>query len=87
MPLPANVDHAGILSDLARWGWRDFKIETACGFSRGYIAQLKCGNVQQMSYQRAARLHNLWEDEAWRQGMVSGGTLPIQTFAATLAYA
>ena len=69
--IPAQIDHQAIISDLKGWGWCDFKIEMACGFSSGYIAQLKCGNIQEMGYQKAARLFNFWETQ---QGMQ-----PLQT--------
>jgi len=58
--IPANIDHVAIVQDLNRWGYRDYKIELICGFSVGYVSQLKCGNVRQMVYQRAARLYNFW---------------------------
>ena len=58
MSIPANIDHQSIITDLNRRGLRDFKLEIICGFSNGYIAQLKSGNIKQMNYQRAARLYN-----------------------------
>lgn len=61
--IPAQIDHQSIIADLKSWGWVDFKIELACGFSSGYIAQLKCGNISEMGYQKAARLFNFWEAE------------------------
>lgn len=61
--IPVELDISGILADLNRWGWRDFKVETVCGFSSGYVAQIKCGNVRMMAYQRAARLYNFWSSE------------------------
>lgn len=61
--IPANIDHLAVIADLNAWGLRDYKIEAICGFSVGYVAQLKCGNITKMSYQYAARLHNFWEDE------------------------
>lgn len=60
--IPANIDHVAIIADLNARGLRDFKIETICGFSIGYVAKLKCG-VKQMAYQRAARLYNFWLSE------------------------
>ena len=72
-PIPANIDVIQLIADLNATGWRDYKIEAACGFSRGYIGQLKCGNVVTPNYQYAARLHNLWCD------YVSRGTLDSQT--------
>lgn len=77
--IPANIDHLAILIDLNSWGIRDYKIELICGFSVGYVSQIKGGNVKQMSYQRAARLYNFWFDEAARNlpPDVSRETLPI----------
>lgn len=62
MTIPANIDHVAIVKDLNRWGMRDAKIELVCGFSQGYVGAIKAGRVQQMIYQRAARLYNLWWD-------------------------
>ncbi len=67
MGIPANVDFLAILCDLNRWGWRDLRIEVICGFSSGYVAQLKAGTIRQMSYQRGARLYNLWDEEGDRR--------------------
>ncbi len=61
--IPVEIDAVQIINDLNKWGWRDFKIETVCGFTRGYVAQIRCGNVKMMAYQRAARLFNFWEEE------------------------
>ncbi len=63
------IDHVGIIADLNRWGWRDFKIDTVCGFSAGYVAQVKCGNVRSMAHERAMRLYNFWEGEAVARGV------------------
>jgi hypothetical protein len=61
--IPAELDIAGMLDDLTRWGWRDYKIEVACGLSAGYISQIRCGNIKFLAYQRAARLYNFWFSE------------------------
>jgi hypothetical protein len=61
--IPANIDHRMVLRQLNDWGYRDYRIEAICGFSIGYVAQLKCGAIQQMTYQRAARLWNFWVSE------------------------
>ncbi len=63
MSIPAGIDHLMLLADLKRWGWQDNKIELACDFSSGYVSQLKCGNIKDMSYSKAARLFNFWESE------------------------
>lgn len=63
------IDADSIIKDLNTWGWRDFKIEMACGFSSGYVSQIKCGNVKAMAHERATRLYNFWECEATRQGV------------------
>jgi hypothetical protein len=57
------IDSKQLIEDLSKWGWLDFKIETVCGFSRGYVAQIRCGNIKEMSYARAARLYNFWLEE------------------------
>lgn len=82
--IPANIDHVSIVADLNARGLKDFKIETICGFSSGYIAQLKCGNVKQMTYQRAARLYNFWLSEV-EGPSDSRGTLPIHIVTETAA--
>jgi hypothetical protein len=61
--IPANIDQVHLIQDLNEWGLNDYKIKEILGFSEGYIAQLKCGNITQMSYQRAARLYNFWFEE------------------------
>lgn len=63
MSIPANIDHHAILADLNTWGWSDYKIGMSCGFSDGYVAQLKCDNIKEMGYQKASRLFNFWESE------------------------
>jgi hypothetical protein len=67
MTIPANIDHLALVCDLGRWGWSDTKIELVCGFSRGYVAHIRAGDVKQMIYQRAARLYNLWWEERCRK--------------------
>ena len=79
--IPALLDTSQILADLNAWGWRDQKIEVACGFSSGYIAQVRCRNVKSMSYARGARLYNFWVEE--RLTRFARETLPIQTLAAS----
>lgn len=64
--IPANIDHVTIVRELNEMGWRDAKIELVCGFSQGYVLHIKAGHVQQMNYQRAARLYNLWFEEVQR---------------------
>ena len=61
--IPVEIDALQLIADLNEWGWKDFKIETVCGFTRGYVAQIRCGNVKMLAYQRAARLFNFWEEE------------------------
>jgi hypothetical protein len=61
--IPAELDIHGMLDDLGRWGWRDYKIEIACGLSGGYISQIRCGNIRFLAYQKAARLYNFWFSE------------------------
>lgn len=62
-PLPAKLDIEQILVDFRRAGWLDQKIETACSLSNGYVAQLRTGRIERMSFEYGARLYNLWLDE------------------------
>lgn len=66
--IPANIDHAEIIRDLHGMGWLNYNIEQACGFSNGYVGQLTAGRVKQMTYQKAARLYNLWWSECEMRG-------------------
>lgn len=80
------IDAHEILRDLNAWGWRDFKIELVCGFTRGYVAQVKCRNVVDMSHGRLVRLFNFWEEEALGRGVrvpAYGPALQIQTLVET----
>ena len=74
--IPAHIDHQAIIKDLNALGHKDYSIEMLCGYSIGYVAQLKCGNIQRMSYDRAARLYNIWVEET---NPVTCETLQIQT--------
>lgn len=64
------VDVVQVLADLEEWGWRPGKIDNVCGFSLGYVAQIKCGNVRVLGHERAVRLYNFWEQEAHQRGAV-----------------
>ena len=68
--IPANIDHKQILEDLNTWGLRDYKIEAICGYSVGYVGQLKTDKIVQMTYQRAARLYNFWFEERQARGIL-----------------
>lgn len=72
MSIPAGIDHLEIIRELESWGWKGTKIECACGFSNGYVSQLKCGNITEMGYNKAARLFNLWESEKDLQTRTTG---------------
>lgn len=61
--IPAELDISAMLADLKTWGWNDYKIEVACDYSKGYVSQVRNRFITFMSYQRAARLYNLWESE------------------------
>jgi hypothetical protein len=80
--LPPALDIHAMLRDLNQWGWRDYKIEIACGWNKGYVSQVKCGNLSEMFYSRAVRLHNFWATEQ-SDHAVSRGTLPINHLEST----
>ena len=69
--IPESIDPQALLRDLNAAKWKDCYIEEACGFSKGYVSQIKCGNVKNMSYEKGAKLYNLHQ------------ALPIQTVALT----
>lgn len=77
--IPANIDHVRVLADLNAWGYRDYRIEAICGFSVGYVSQLKCGNVKQMTYQRAARLWNFWCEEHDSRGTLQTHSVAVSS--------
>jgi hypothetical protein len=81
--IPVEIDTQAILADLAAWGWRDAKIEMAANLSRGYVAQVRFGNIKMLSYQFAARLHNLWESEAAARGVQIAAYGHLQTRLST----
>jgi hypothetical protein len=61
--IPANIDYVSIFNDLNKLGISDYKIEAMCGLAEGHISHLRAGRRQQMAYQRAARVYNLWFEE------------------------
>lgn len=82
--IPANIDYQSLISDLNRWGIRDYKIEAICGLPEGRIAKIKCGATKDMVYPNAARFYNFWWDEAVKRGYeVSHGTSSLQPLGAT----
>jgi hypothetical protein len=64
--IPAKIDVETILADLTRIGWRDYKVELACGLPRGWISKLRDGTTQDPAYSNAARLVNFHHDEMLR---------------------
>lgn len=56
--MPEELDHARLVKELNEAGWIDEKISVALGWNRGYIRQLKNGNVKNMGYRNAAKLYN-----------------------------
>lgn len=61
--IPMEIDAVQIINELNVLGWNDYKLEIALGYSKGYIGQLRCGNIEHLSYSRGARLHNFWVEE------------------------
>jgi len=64
--IPVNVNVIEILDELNRLGWKDYKIEIECGFSKSYVPQIRCGNVVKPAYANVAKLLNLLERERAR---------------------
>jgi hypothetical protein len=61
--IPTQINAVAVLDELNKLGWRDTKIEVACGFSKGYVSQLRSGYVHTPSFPNAALLLNLLEQE------------------------
>jgi len=59
--IPEEINVLAILAELHDLGWKDYKIEMACGYTRGYVAQIRCGNVKAPAYTYTAKLLNLLE--------------------------
>lgn len=64
--IPVNVNVVELLDELNRLGWRDYKVEIECGFTKSYIAQIRNGNVVKPGYANVAKLLNLVERERAR---------------------
>ena len=62
--IPPQIDVLAIVDDLREWGWLNYKIEVAAGLGHGYIAQVRCGNIREPAYGKAARLYNFWCQQA-----------------------
>lgn len=79
--IPEKIDAPALIADLNKWGMKDSKIEFACGFSGGYVAQIKCGNLKRMSYPKGAALLNLHEERMIKSlahsNSISGTVAPI----------
>ena len=61
--IPPQIDVLQIVDDLREWGWLNYKIEIAAGLGHGYIAQVRCGNIKEPAYGKAARLYNFWHQQ------------------------
>lgn len=72
--IPTALDIDKILLDLNEAGWLDYKIELACGFSKGYIAQLKRREDREVFYKHGARLYNFWADQRMSPVNLAGAT-------------
>lgn len=59
--IPEDIDVLKILSELQSLGWKDCMIEMECGYTRGYVAQIRFGSVLMPAYPKAAKLLNLLE--------------------------
>lgn len=67
--IPANIDYVAIVRELATFGYGNRKLDLICGFAEGSIAYIVAGDNRDMTYQRAARLYNLWWEERQMRGL------------------
>ena len=61
--IPEEVCWIGVLNELNRLGLIDGKIESICDLTKGYVAQIRCGNVKRLGYDKGAKLINLLDEE------------------------
>lgn len=59
--IPEEINILAVLNELHDLGWKDSMVEVECGYTRGYIAQIRCGNMEMPTYPKAAKLLNLLE--------------------------
>jgi len=59
--IPEYFDARVVIEELKHLGWKDYAIENECGMTKGYLAQVRCGNVRLPSYTYAAKMLNLLE--------------------------
>lgn len=56
--IPETIDCIALLDELNTWGWCDYKINEACHFPPGYVADLRRRGTRNPGYQRAAKIYN-----------------------------
>jgi len=57
--IPEDVNWIGVLDELNILGWNDSSIDLACQFTPGYVAQLRCGNIEKVGYDKGSKMINL----------------------------
>lgn len=72
--IPANLDYLCIFNELNAKGISDYKIEAMCSLTDGHISHMRAGHWHEMTYQRAARVYNLWFEEVQRLAPVPENT-------------
>lgn len=60
MPIPTEIDFPALIQQLKDLKWSDREIEDECGFRHGYLTQVRGGYIKEMSYDKGAKLYNLW---------------------------
>jgi len=61
--IPEDVNWIGVLDELNRLGISDSTTEDICKFTKGYVGQIRCGNVKRPEYTKGAKMINLLDEE------------------------
>ena len=61
--IPESVNWIAVLDELNRLGLKDGKVEAICDLTKGYLSQIRCGNVKRLGYDKGAKLMNLLDEE------------------------
>ena len=64
--IPESVNWIAVLDELKAMDMPDADIDLACGFTSGYTAQIRCGNVKAPSFEKGAALFNLLDAKMGR---------------------
>lgn len=59
--IPESIDILNLIDALNAFGWNDYKIEMELEFTKGYIGQIRCGNIKNPPRWREEKLREMYE--------------------------